>query len=298
MSKRHDSNTHVEKGPSLAKGPAWIIGSVLAVFGLILFFKAPGSPLSTSGFSDSTVQGDTFLGFEVNAWTAWLTTAAGVLVLIGVLQHVIAKMMSLIVGIALVAAAVIALIDGNDVLGLAAANGWTALGWAVAGALLIIAALMPRKKRVVEDRPVAADRHRDHDHDRQRTIGDRDHDGHRDHDRDNDGHRDHEHGRTGAAAAAGAVAGRHSKHDDQDHGHRDASEEARTGGNSAATPAHDGTAANYGLISGDQRAQHDTTPGEPTGRFRRSENEHQDEHAAGSTSDTARTVQIPPTDRR
>ncbi|MDO9356354.1 MAG: hypothetical protein Q7T55_21835 [Solirubrobacteraceae bacterium] len=149
--RTHRDSTHIEKGPSLAKGPAWIVGSVLAVFGLVLFWKAPGTPLPTAGFPDGQATGTTFLGFEINAWTAWLTTAAGVLVLIGVLQHVIAKTMSLLVGLALGAASVIALVDGDDVFGLAAANGFTALGWGVAAAILIIAALLPRRTRQVED---------------------------------------------------------------------------------------------------------------------------------------------------
>ena len=43
---------------------------------------------------------------------------AGALLLFGAAQHHMAKMMSLIVGLALLACAVIAVIDGDDVLGL------------------------------------------------------------------------------------------------------------------------------------------------------------------------------------
>jgi hypothetical protein len=56
-------------------------------------------------------------------------------------------MMSLLVGLALAACAVIAVIDGQDVLGLAAANFWTKLGFAVAGGVLLVNALMPRTTR-------------------------------------------------------------------------------------------------------------------------------------------------------
>lgn len=41
MDIRNDS-IHTEKGASLARGPAWIVGSVLAVFGLVFFFRAGG----------------------------------------------------------------------------------------------------------------------------------------------------------------------------------------------------------------------------------------------------------------
>jgi hypothetical protein len=177
------TNTRVVKGAGLARGPALIIGMVLAVFGLILFFKVTGTPLSTAGFPDATVQGEKFLGFEANAWTAWFTIAAGVLLLFGAAQHLAAKTMSLIVGLALGAAAVIALVDGDDVLGLAAANGLTALGWGIASALLLFNTLAPRVRR---ERPVArenAETRADLQHDRDSETLQHDHDGER-HERD------------------------------------------------------------------------------------------------------------------
>lgn len=145
-------------GASLARGPAWITGLVLSLAGMVLFFKAPGTPLSTDGFPDGLANGPTFLGFEANAWTAWGTTAVGILVLIGAAQHALAKTMSLIAGLVLGAASVIALVDGDDVLGLAAANGWTALGWGVAAGILLVTALLPRlekETKVVTERGIA-----------------------------------------------------------------------------------------------------------------------------------------------
>lgn len=139
----HTADTVTERGPSLARGPAWLVGLALAAFGLAMFFRSGGTPLSTAGFPDGTAVGNTFLGIETNAWTAWGTTAAGVLVLIGAAQHVAAKAMSLITGLALGIAALIALIDG-DVLGLAAANTWTIVGWAIASGVLLVTALLPR----------------------------------------------------------------------------------------------------------------------------------------------------------
>ena len=68
------------------------------------------------------------------------------LLLFAAAQHLLARTMSLLVGLALGACAVIALIDG-DVLGLAAANGWTELGWGIAAAILLVTALLPRLRR-------------------------------------------------------------------------------------------------------------------------------------------------------
>jgi hypothetical protein len=142
-----DREVVVEHGPSLAKGPALTAGSILVAFGLASLLKNNDFPSFSSSFPDGEVQGTNFLGFEVNGWTAFFSIPAGALLLFGAAQHHLAKMMSLLVGLALAACAVIAVIDGQDVLGLAAANFWTKLGFAVAGGVLLVNALMPRSTR-------------------------------------------------------------------------------------------------------------------------------------------------------
>jgi hypothetical protein len=142
-----DREVVVEHGPSLAKGPALIVGSILVAFGLASLLKNNDFPSFSSSFPDGEVQGTNFLGFEVNGWTAFFSITAGALLLFGAAQHHLAKLMSLLVGLALAACAVIAVIDGQDVLGLAAANFWTKLGFAVAGGVLLVNALMPRTTR-------------------------------------------------------------------------------------------------------------------------------------------------------
>jgi hypothetical protein len=142
-----DDDVIVEHGPSLAKGPALIAGSLLVAFGLASLLKNNDFPSFSSSFPDGTVQGTNFLGFEVNGWTAFFAITAGALLLFGAAQHHLAKLMSLLVGLALAACAVIAIIDGQDVLGLAAANFWTKLGFAIAGGAMLINALMPRTTR-------------------------------------------------------------------------------------------------------------------------------------------------------
>src|SRR5919112_5209462 len=140
-----DPNVIVENGPSLAKGPALVVGSILVAFGLAGLLKNANFPDFSSGFPDGTANGSSLLGIEVNGWTCFLSIAAGALLLFGAAQHHLAKTMSLIVGAALAAAAVIAFIDGQDVLGLAATNFWTKLGLAIAGGAMLLNALMPRK---------------------------------------------------------------------------------------------------------------------------------------------------------
>jgi hypothetical protein len=154
------TTTRTEKGMSFAKGPALILGTILLAVGLYLLYKARTfPPFSNFPNGDVTKDGDFLFGlFGANGWTGMLTAVGGGLLLFGAAQHLLAKTMSLIVGIALGAAAVIALISGN-VLGMAAANGWTKLGWAVCAVILLFNTLAPRRRRtvVVADEAVARD---------------------------------------------------------------------------------------------------------------------------------------------
>lgn len=158
------TRTRTEKGVSLARGPALILGTILQVAGLYFLYKQHGfPPLSNFPNGNAPVQGKVFFGiFGVNGWTGLFTAAAGGLLLFGAAQHLLAKTMSLIVGLALGAAAVIAVISGH-VLGLAAANGWTRLGWGACALILLFNTLIPRRTRTIEEpvadgRPVARER--------------------------------------------------------------------------------------------------------------------------------------------
>lgn len=131
-----------EKGVSLAKGPVGLIGLALLVFGVLaLIFgghEFQSDPLS------GTQTGTRWLGIEGNGWTNLLFVGAGALLVFGAPLHWGAKSLALIVGLALGAASVIALVDGDDVFGIFAANGLTKLIWGVAAAVLLVLALLPR----------------------------------------------------------------------------------------------------------------------------------------------------------
>ncbi len=155
------TTTRTEKGLSLARGPALILGTILTAAGLYLLYRAHTfPPFSNFPNGDAPKDGDFLFGlFGANGWTGMLTAAGGGLLLFGAAQHLLAKTMSLIVGVALGAAAVIALISGN-VLGMAAANGWTELAWGACAVILLFNTLVPRRRRTVvvaEDPALAAD---------------------------------------------------------------------------------------------------------------------------------------------
>ena len=180
MFGRDRTTTHTthEKGAGLARGPAYIIGTILAAFGLLMLLSSGDDPLNfaTDGFPDGDASGEKFIGFEWNGWTAWITITAGVLLLFGAAQHALAKGFSLVVGLALGACALIALFDG-DVLGLAAANWATELGWGIAAVLLVLNVLAPRvggEDHTTHDRVVERDRGVERDRE---PVVDRDRDG-------------------------------------------------------------------------------------------------------------------------
>jgi hypothetical protein len=81
--------------------------------------------------------------------------AAGALLLLSAPLHWSAKTMALIIGLIMAAACVIAIVDGKDVFGVAAANRATMVVMGAAAIALFIVAMLPRIGRrrdvVVED---------------------------------------------------------------------------------------------------------------------------------------------------
>ncbi len=234
----NENETRTEKGLSLSRGPALMLGTILLAAGLYFLYKQH-TFAKFSNFPDGSapVTGKVLFGiFGADGWTGMLTAVGGGLLLFGAAQHLLAKTMSLIVGIALGAAALIALASGN-VLGMAAANGWTEIGWGVAAAILLFNAVIPRRKRVVSDGAVS-----------ERGVSDRGTS--RTHRREAEA--------VGAGAAAGAVAEHHhEKHVRDDQAARDDRAEARGGDGT-----EDRTAVHGNTTSGDQTVAHDGTTGE------------------------------------
>jgi hypothetical protein len=133
------------KGVSLAKGPVGIAGAVLLAGGILGLLMA--STDFTTSAPNGNVNGDTFLGIEGNGWTWVLFAGAGVILLISAPLHWGAKTMAMIVGLAMGAAAVIAIVDGTDALGIFAANRATRLAMGVAAVALLVIAMLPRVGR-------------------------------------------------------------------------------------------------------------------------------------------------------
>lgn len=211
------SEPQVEKGISLARGPALILGTILLAAGLYFIYKQHNFP-KFSNFPNGTakVDGKVLFGiFGGNGWTGMLTAIAGGLLLFGAAQHLLAKTMSLIVGVVLAAAAILALLNSGNVLGLASANHMTELAWGIAAAILLFNVLIPRRTRTIE--PAYGDR----------AVG-----------------RRPGAGRVAAGAAAGAGAGAVAEHEHDRHRERAAER--------GAADDH-GVAGDGGLDAADER---------------------------------------------
>jgi len=150
MSATYAPATVGERRISLSRGPALIVGTILLAAGLYFLYRSHTYPrFANFPNGNAPVERDAFFGvFGINGWTGMLTAIAGGLLLFGAAEHFMSKGMSLFVGCCLGAAAIIAAISGN-VLGLAAANVWTKIGWGAAAVILLLNALMPARRRAI-----------------------------------------------------------------------------------------------------------------------------------------------------
>jgi hypothetical protein len=155
---RHEDPAPPRSGVSLAKGPVALLGAASLALGVLGFIFASRS--FDFDAPDGTVTGTTFIGIAGNGWTWVVFAAAGLLLLLGSPIHWGAKSMAFIVGVAFVVGALIALSDGDDILGVVAMNDWTTLVMGAAGVALIVLSMMPRVGRRRGGAPIPAEERR------------------------------------------------------------------------------------------------------------------------------------------
>jgi len=153
-------STRSQSGRSLAKGPVAIVGVLGIAFGVAgLIFGGHG--FSTGNIPHGAVTGKLWLGVMANGWTNLLFIAAGLLLLLGASMHWSAKTSAFVVAGVLGAAAVIAVIRGNGVFAIFAANHRTEIVWGGAAIVLVLLAMLPRvggRSRGVREPDVRDDR--------------------------------------------------------------------------------------------------------------------------------------------
>jgi hypothetical protein len=156
-------STRSQTGRSLAKGPVAIVGVLGIAFGVAgLIFG--GHSFTSGSIPHGAVTGKLWLGVMANGWTNLLFIAAGLLLLLGSSMHWGAKTSAFVVAGVLGGAAVIAVIRGDGVFGIFAANHRTEIVWGGAAVLLVLLSMLPRvggRSRVAREPVVRDDRARD-----------------------------------------------------------------------------------------------------------------------------------------
>jgi len=123
-----DGSAHRRNGLTPAQIYCLAIGATLLLVGLLGFIADATFDTGLSGADDDggnnggALQGDSFLGFEVNGWHNVVHVLSGVFLLASFRRRGPAKTAALAFGVVYGLVTVIGLIDGNDVLGLIPVN--------------------------------------------------------------------------------------------------------------------------------------------------------------------------------
>ena len=147
------TNKRTRDGLTPAQLYCLLAGAALLLAGIFGFladatFDTGSTNDPEGGNVGGALQGDSFLGFEVNGWHNLVHIASGLLLLAAFKRRDLAKTVALTFGIVYGAVAIIGLIDGNDVFGLIpvnAADNILHIALSLAG---IIAALASPKDQI------------------------------------------------------------------------------------------------------------------------------------------------------
>ena len=107
----------------LLAGLALLLAGIFGFLADASFDTSGSSDADRLGNADGQLQGDGFLGFEVNAWHNIVHVLSGLALLAAFRRRRAATTVALAFGVVYGAVAIIGLIDGNDVLGIIPVNG-------------------------------------------------------------------------------------------------------------------------------------------------------------------------------
>src|SRR4051794_31859664 len=125
---RADGRHHDDRGRTPAQYYAYLVGAVLVLVGILGFiadasFDTSGTPDTDKlGNANGMLQGDSFLGFEVNGWHNVVHIVSGIFLLAVASKRRSAKLGVLAFGVLYGIVTIIGIVDGNDVLGLFPVN--------------------------------------------------------------------------------------------------------------------------------------------------------------------------------
>lgn len=148
-----DDGRHTGMTPAqwycLLAGAALLLAGIFGFIADASFDVAGSGDGEATGNANGQLQGDSFLGFEVNGWHNVVHLASGLLLLSAFRKRTAAKTIALLFGITYGAVAVIGLVDGNDVFGLLPVNpADNILHIALSLAGILAALVSPRDERL------------------------------------------------------------------------------------------------------------------------------------------------------
>jgi len=137
-----------DRGRTPAQWYAYVVGATLVLVGLLGF-------IADATFDTGTkIQGDGFLGFEVNGWHNLVHLASGLFLLAMAPKRASAKTAAIAFGVVYGIVTIIGLIDGNDVLGILPVNAADNVLHIALSAAGLLAGFF--RRRTPPDRPLGA----------------------------------------------------------------------------------------------------------------------------------------------
>jgi hypothetical protein len=99
-----------------------LVAGIGLLLGGLLGMTADNNFDSTTTDPNGVLQGDGFLGFEVNGWHNLVHILSGLFLLVGFFRHGLAKTFAIVFGVVYAVLLVIGLVNGNDILGFVPVN--------------------------------------------------------------------------------------------------------------------------------------------------------------------------------
>ena len=108
-------------GRSLAQWFCLVAGLALLLGGILGMTADNNFDVSATD-PDGVLQGDGFLGFEVNGWHNLVHIVSGAVLLLGFAKHGLARTLAIAFGVVYAVLLVLGLVNGNDILGFVPVN--------------------------------------------------------------------------------------------------------------------------------------------------------------------------------
>jgi len=140
-----DGRKHPAQLYCLVAGAALLLAGIFGFLADATFDT--GGATDSAGGNNGALQGDSFLGFEVNGWHNIVHLASGLFLLAAAAKWKTARTAALAFGVVYGIVTIIGLIDGNDVLGFIPVNPADNVLHAGLSILGIITGLLPHRDR-------------------------------------------------------------------------------------------------------------------------------------------------------